>query len=278
MVQLGNHKNSEIEENMVRHMVLNSIRAILMKYKHEYGKLVIACDSKNYWRKQVFPYYKANRKKSQQASEYDWQSIFACINKIREELKESFPYCIIEIETAEADDIISSLCKKYGNIDSSDVSKDYEKILILSADKDFIQLHKYINVDQYDFIHKKSISHPNPKHYLYEHIMKGDVGDGIPNILSDDNCFVIGKRQSPLRQTKIDEFITDDIENNINHKYYRNFIRNKQLIDLTQVPDSLYHSIIESYNDQQNKSNKNLINYFIKHKLKNLMESLGDFV
>jgi len=138
MVQLGNHTNAEIEESMCRHMVLNSIRSYKTKFGEEYGELVIACDNKNYWRRQLFPYYKANRKKNQEASEINWKAIFECLNKIRSELKEVFPFRVIDIESAEADDIIGALCREFGNTN--------QKILILSGDKDFIQLQRYINV------------------------------------------------------------------------------------------------------------------------------------
>jgi len=278
MQQLGNHKNAEIEENMVRHMVLNSIRSALVKYKQQYGKMVIACDNRNYWRKQLFPYYKANRKTNQQSSGYDWQAIFSCLDKIRQELKEHFPYCIIEIETAEADDIIATLCNTFGVMGQHMPHENVEKIMILSADKDFIQLHKYKNVEQYDFIRNKRISHPDPELYLEEHILKGDSGDGIPNILSADNCLVVGQRQTPMTQKKIDQFLSISLDGKLDHPNYRNYIRNKQLVDLTQVPVDIKNKIIASYMEQQNKVSNNLINYFISHKLKNLMESLGDFV
>lgn len=61
MAQIGNHTNIDIDENLLRHMILNTIRALNMKFKNEYGELVIACDDKNYWRKDIFPYYKAKR-------------------------------------------------------------------------------------------------------------------------------------------------------------------------------------------------------------------------
>lgn len=263
MMQLGNHTNAQVEENMVRHMVLNSLRSYKQKFAAEYGEMVIACDNKNYWRKQIFPYYKANRKKNIESSELNWQAIFECMNKIRAELKEFFPYRVIDIESAEADDIIATLVEN---------SLFNDKILILSGDKDFIQLHRYDNVKQYDPVRKKWISHPDPKRYLEEHILKGDSGDGIPNVLSEDNTFVVGSRQKPLTQKKIEYILAEGKK-----EVERNWHRNAQLIDLSYIPDDIRLKVIESYNSQEDKKRDKMFNYFIANKLKHLMEHIGEF-
>jgi hypothetical protein len=270
MVQLGNHTNTKIEESIVRHMVLNSIRMYKTKFGPEYGELIIACDNKNYWRRQVFPYYKANRKKSQAESELDWKAIFECLNKIRSELKEHFPYRIIDVDSAEADDVIGTLCQEFGNTN--------QKILILSGDKDFQQLQRFINVTQYNPVMKKFVICNNPDMFLKEHILKGDTGDGIPNVLSDDNCFVVGSRQKPLTSKKMSALIDLDLDNKHDHTVFRNYMRNKQLIDLMEIPENIKIQILESYDNQANKKSPNLLNYFIANRLRNLTESIGDFV
>ena len=277
MVQLGNHTNAQVEESMVRHMVLNSIRMYKTKYGPEYGELVIACDNKNYWRRQLFPYYKANRKKSQAESELDWKAIFDCLGKIRAELKEYFPYRVIDVEAAEADDIIGTLCHEFGD-DSGLNLPTGQRILILSGDKDFQQLQKFTNVEQYDPVRKKKIVCNDPERFLLEHVIKGDAGDGIPNILSEDNCFVVGKRQAPVTQKKLDSLIAVGIVGKHDHPNYRNYMRNRELIDLTMVPGAIKDKIMESYNAQSGKKAPNLLNYFIANKLKNLTNSIGEFV
>ena len=266
MVQLGNHTDTMIEENMVRHMVLNSLRGYRQKFGDKYGEMIIACDNKNYWRRKLFPYYKANRKKNQANSELNWTAIFDCLNKIRAELKEFFPYRVIDVDTAEADDIIATLVMNYSS---------YEKVLILSGDKDFIQLQSYDNVTQYDPVRKKNISHPNPVNFRNEHIMKGDTGDGIPNILSPDNCFVVGERQKPLTQKKLDVLLSGA---QMPTEISRNYMRNKQLIDLSMIPKEISENILESYKSQAGKKPKDLMNYFINNKLKILIESMQEFV
>lgn len=269
LMQLGNHTNAQIEENMVRHMILNSLRSYRTKFCAEYGELVIACDNTNYWRRQYFPYYKANRKKAQEKSDMDWRAVFDCMNKIRSELKEYFPYKVIDIESAEADDVIGTLVQLHGNDTNT-------PILIMSGDKDFIQLHRFSNVKQYDPTRKKWITHNNPDQYLKEHILKGDAGDGVPNILSSDNCFVVGERQRPLTAKKLEHYIKitpNDMETSI----ARNYFRNEKLIDLTQTPDELRVKILDSYNSQNNKDRSKLMNYFIANKLRNLTEHIGEF-
>ena len=265
MMQLGNHTNAQVEENMIRHMVLNSLRSYKSKFGDEYGEMIIACDNTNYWRKQAFPYYKANRKKNRLASDLDWKSIFECMNKIRAELKEFFPYRVIDVESAEADDIIGTLVREFD-----------DKILILSGDKDFVQLHNRNNIKQYDPTRKKWLSHNDPQKFLKEHILKGDSGDGVPNVLSADNCFVVGDRQKPLTSKKFDHYMNLD-PSKYDSMVARNYQRNKELIDLNFTPEEIRSKVIEQYNNQNNKDKSKLMNYFISNKLKNLMENIGDF-
>lgn len=268
MVQIGNYTNAAIDENMFRHMILNTIRSLNVKFRDDYGELVITADGGNCWRKTVFPYYKANRKKGQETSELDWASIFQCMNKIRTELKEHFPYRVIHLDGCEADDAIACLVNTFHKTDN---------ILILSGDKDFNQLH-YDSVKQYDPVRKKFISCLNPEEYLEEHILRGDKGDGVPNILSDSDTFVLGKRQKTLTQKKLDELKNTSLAGKFDHPLWRNYMRNSVLIDLSKTPDELKSKIIDSYEEQFNKTGSKLMNYFMTNRLKNLMEHMGDFV
>lgn len=272
MAQIGNHTNMQLDENLLRHMILNSIRTIRSKFFKEYGELVIACDDKKYWRRDVFPYYKAHRKKAREASELDWNAIFSTLNKVREELKEFFPYKTIQVEGAEADDIIGTLCYKYGlELKPSEC----EKILILSGDKDFVQLQVFANVEQYDPIRKRWIKHSNPKAYLQEHIARGDRGDGVPNMLSKDDCLIVG-RQKPLRRKMLDKILEGHMDE-LNEEQLRNYKRNQMLVDLSNTPKDIQDNIIDRYlNIEVNRRDK-LFGYFVNHKLKNLMENIGDF-
>lgn len=274
MMQLGNHTNAQLEENMVRYMVLNAIRSFNQKFSREYGEIVIACDNTNIWRKKEFPYYKANRKKNQEKSELDWKGIFECLGKIRQELKDYFPYRVIDVVSAEADDIIATLVHTHGKIVSS---ADDEKILILSGDKDFIQLHIYSNVRQYDPVRKKFIEHSDPERYLKEHILKGDSGDGVPNILSNDDCFVVGQRQKPLTAKKIEAILEEGLDGKLNHPLFRNYKRNMHLINLSFTPWEIKEKILAQYEEQDDRDRSKMMNYFITNRLKNLMENIGEF-
>jgi hypothetical protein len=269
MVQLGNHTNTEVEEDLLRHMVLNSIRSYNQKFKNEFGEMIIACDAGNNWRKQLFPYYKANRRKNREKSELNWTHIFDVLGKVREELKEYFPYRVIQIDGAEADDIIGTLAAKFG--DTS------EKILIMSGDKDFVQLQRYMNVKQYDPVQKKWRTTNDPDRFVKEHIMRGDTGDGVPNFLSADNTFVVGARQKPISQKKLDAWIHLDPSEFCDENMLRGYKRNQQLVDLTFVPENLRVQVLEEYEAQAGKGRSKLFNYFIEKRLKNLLESINEF-
>lgn len=269
MVQLGNHTNTELEEDLLRHMILNSIRSYNQKFKNEYGEMIIACDAGNNWRREIFPYYKANRRKNREKSELNWNQIFETLGKVREELKEYFPYRVIQIDGAEADDIIGTLVDQFGNTS--------EKILIMSGDKDFVQLQRYMNVKQYDPVQKKWRSTNDPDRFVKEHIMRGDTGDGVPNFLSADNTFVIGARQKPISQKKIDAWINMDPREFCDENMLRGYLRNQQLVDLNFIPEKLRAQIVSEYEAQAGKGRGKLFNYFIEKRLKNLLESINEF-
>lgn len=267
MAQIGNHTNIAVDENLFRHMVLNSIRNINKKHSAEFGELVIACDSPRSWRKEVFPYYKANRKKARENSELDWSAVFESLNKVRDELKEYFPYRVIQVERAEADDIIGSLVQHFHGA----------PILIVSGDKDFVQLQCYMNVKQFDPVRKRFITHNNPSLFVKEHIMKGDLGDGVPNFLSKDDTFVVGGRQKPIRSKNLNEWLLQDPTTFCDETMLRNWKRNEMLVDLNHTPQTIRIQTINQYQEQDGKNRSKLFNYFVDHKLKNLMESIGDF-
>ena len=266
MMDLNMRKSDEVREDLVRHMILNSIRMYRTEFQKEYGEIVLTYDSKHYWRREYFEYYKQNRKKGRERDNKDWDSIFECLNKIKSEFKEKLPYKFLEVYGAEADDIIATLCKTVKS----------EKILIVSGDKDFIQLQKYSNVKQYSPIQKKFINGFDPELYIKEHTLKGDTSDGIPNVLSPDNTFVDGLRQRPLGKKKIDNLISMDIDN-LHSEVKRNFQRNHTLINLDNIPNKLESEIIDTFNEAPCGDRSQLLNYFIQSRLKELTESIGDF-
>jgi hypothetical protein len=265
---------SDLNEDLVRHMVLNSIRMYRQKFVKDYGELVICCDDKNYWRKDLFPYYKAHRKEDREKSDLDWGAIFDALNNIREELKQYFPYRVIQVPRAEADDIIGVLTERHGVHLRND---DSEKILILSGDKDFGQLQKYVNVDQFSPITKKWIRITDPFRFLKEHIMKGDRGDGIPNFLSNDSCIIAKERQKPLSSKKMESWIDLEPEQFCDETMLRNYKRNEELVDLSCVPNDIRNQVIQMYDKYEIPERKGLLNYFIKKRLKLLIEHVGEF-
>jgi hypothetical protein len=269
MAQLGNHTNAGVDENLLRHMVLNSIRANKLKFAAEYGEVVIAADDKRSWRREVFPYYKANRKRDRDASELNWNLIFEALNKIREELKTVFPYRVIQVDGAEADDVIATLVKNRKH--------DFEKVLILSGDKDFQQLQQYANVKQYSPVLKKYITCKNPEVFLKEHIIRGDAGDGIPNFLSADDTFITGSRQKPISSKKVEAWVTANPMQFCTEDMLRGYKRNQILVDFEYIPRNIEVAIMEEYERQSNKDRSQLFNYFIANKLKNLVEAINDF-
>ena len=267
MMHLNMTKAKEPDENLVRHMILNSIRMYRTDFNQEFGEIVLTYDSKHYWRRDYFPNYKAGRKKGRENDSKNWDAIFNCLNKIKAEFKENLPYKYMEVYGAEADDIIATLCKYLANAN---------KIMIVSGDKDFIQLQKYLNVQQYSPILKKYVNGHDPVTYIKEHILKGDASDGVPNVLSPDNTFVDGLRQRPLGRKKIETWLNmhiDDLQDEVK----RNYQRNDKLINLDNIPLDLEKEIMVDFSEAPCGDRSRLLNYFIQSRLKELTESIGDF-
>lgn len=269
MAQIANHKG-KLDEDLVRHMILNIIRNHVKNFKNEYGDVVLCCDNRKYWRKEYFPFYKAGRKKTREKSDLDWHLIFDMLAKFKVELRENFPYKVIDVEGAEADDIIGTLVPRHA---------PHEKILILSSDGDFLQLQQYgPNVKQYNPSQKKYVKSVDPLLELKEKIIRGDKGDGIPNIFSPSDCFVRDLRQKPITKGMLDKILNEDLTHpNWTADAVAGFSRNKVLIDLTQIPTEIKEKIINTYEETVPAKRNKLLNYFIEHKLKNLMDVIEEF-
>jgi len=261
------------DEQMIRHMILNSIRMYNKRYRDEYGQMVICADGMNTWRKDYFPYYKANRKKGREESDQDWNEIFRILHLVKEEIRDNLPYKVIHMDGVEADDIIASLV-----METQEFGKD-EPVMIVSSDKDFIQLQKFKNVKQFSPIQKKMVTDDNPRTYAFNHIMRGDSGDGVPNVLSADDTFVSEKSQTPLRQNKINEWLenSDNLRDIMPEEIYRNYQRNKKLIDLTEIPEDIQTTIINTFMEQKVPMKMKVLNYLIKKRCNLLIEVVEEF-
>jgi len=257
--------------DFIRHLVLNSIRNYRIKYKQTYGEIVICTDTKSSWRKGVYPYYKAHRKaiREKQKTEkgMDWSVLFKTIHEIIDEIDTFFPYKVISIPHAEGDDVIAVLARNF-----------QEKSIIISSDKDFTQLHKYKNIKQYSPIQKKMLNGSEPYKYLKEHIIRGNKGDGVPNILSADDCIVEGVRQRPISKKKVELWMNEKPADFCVNGMSERWKRNQQLIDFDFIPTDISQSIVDQFLKEKNQRQGQLLNYFITKRLKYLMENMEDFI
>lgn len=273
-IAIGNivSQKMDADENLIRHMILNTVRMYRKRFHREYGEVVICCDGGKNWRKEYFPQYKFKRKQDREESSTDWNRIFEILHMVLDEIKENFPYRVVHVQECEADDIIATLAydtQEFGN---------YEQVLIVSSDKDFLQLQSLSNVKQFSPLKKKIITELNPKQRLLEHILRGDAGDGVPNVLSDDNCFVEGRRQSPVTSKFIYKVI-DTEKSCFNQDNLRNFNRNETLIDLTKTPDLVKQKIINNYYSQSKEENRSkVLPFLISKRCKLLIECVEEFI
>ena len=268
--------------DLIRHVILSSIQNYKKKYSREYGDIVICCDAGNYWRKDIFPYYKAGRKKSREDSNLNWKLIFDTMSEMRKDISEHFPYKVIHVDKAEADDVIAVISEwsQTNALTSVGLFEEPQKVIIISSDHDFKQLQKYENVSQYSPRMKKLIK--AEKNYMkvghIEHIVKaGD--DGIPSILNPDDIFIQeGVRQKPLKSSRVEEFIEKGFDACKNDEERRNWHRNRTLIDFDCIPQEIKDKIIDTFINTKVVKDKTLImNYLIRKRCRVLLDNIEDF-
>lgn len=270
------------DENLVRHMIFNSIRSILQKNRNVYGsQLTICYDDSLTWRKLVYPNYKIGRRKKKADSTFEWDKFYALCDTIRTDLRENFPYRVLQVTGCEADDIIATLVESRRGILA-------KRDLIYSSDKDFVQLLNE-DVHQYSPYHKERfLPGKNPEDDLLEHIIRGDATDSIPNALSDSDTFAVeGKRQKTLTQKTIQSMIdawkskkpnTDLSGMTSDSNILNNLRRNAQLIDFRNIPQNIRDSIMQEFDSTVPVDNKGkILDYFITKGMKHLIPHISEF-
>jgi len=267
------NRGEALTENLVKHIILNNIRTYRNKFKQaEWGQMVICCDSFS-WRKNVFPEYKASRKTTRAKDKYDWAELYRLLDVVTNDIRTNFPYAVIRVENAEADDII-------GAITMNELKDPWgAKVAIVSADKDFIQLHMKDEVIQWSPMQQKMVESPDPKRYLFDHIFKGDSSDGVPNANSPDNSFTDKIRQKPMRQKDIEHYWEnkDTFQGGMPDEVYRNYIRNREMIDLRYTPKEIANDSITQLENYKYPSKGLVFNYLVENKMKMLLEVIEEF-
>jgi len=257
-----------ITEGLVRHIILNTLRMHNKKFRDQYGSMVVCLEGVGNWRKRHYPQYKANRKASRETDGLDWDEIFRLITMVQGEIRENLPWYVIQVNECEADDVIAQIAlttQEFGQ---------FEDVMIVSSDKDFLQLQEGNNtIKQYCPRFKKYLKQ-EAKFDLHEHICKGDSSDGVPNIMSGDNVFVEGIRQTPMMATKIAEFRD---KTKMPEEVLRNYLRNEELINLEKLPVDIKDNILEAWENKRAASPLKALNYLIKKRCRLLIECVGDF-
>ncbi len=280
-------KGDEAEvKNLIRHVTLSTIKSYKKKYGKEFGQIVIATDGRKYWRKEVFEHYKASRKKARDASDLDWKLIFDTLSEMRDDIAKYFPYKVIKVDRAEADDIIAVLTEyvQTNELIQEGLMEEAQKVLILSSDKDFKQLQlapfSSGNVKQWSPMQKKYVTASKKEimDFTIEHIVKGDAGDGVPNILSKDDVFVVGDRQKPVSAKRLAEFYEKGIDACRNDEERRNWQRNATLVAFDNIPKDVKEEIIQAYlNSKPTGDKMTIMNYLIENRCRLLLDELEDF-
>lgn len=276
-------KGTESEvKNLIRHVTLSTLKSYKKKYGKDYGEMVICCDGRKYWRKEFFEFYKGMRKSNRDKSDLDWKLIFDTLSEMRTDLSMYFPYRVIHVDRAEADDIIAVMTKylQDNQLVQEGLVEEPQKILILSSDKDFKQLQLHSNVKQWSPMQKKYITATKKEiiEHKIEHIVKGDAGDGVPNIFSKDDVFMKGERQKPVSAKRLQEFFDNGFIACKNDDERRNWHRNSTLVDFDHIPEDVSKSIVDTYiNISPNTDKMKIMNYLMEHRCRLLLDEIEEF-
>lgn len=274
-IAFGDKYVKEGDLHNTRVVLLAKLAQINKKYGPKYGQMYIACDNGS-WRRRVFPEYKAGRKKARAESDVDWPKVFENINVVLDEIRANIPWIVVSYREAEGDDVVATIAKMTQEFGA------HEEVMIIAADKDFIQLQRYGNVTQMSTITHKLVKPPKECptaiDYLRHHIIKaGD--DGIPNILSDDDTFITeGKRQVVMSALKLKNFkATFNTPEVWPEDIQKNFKRNRQMVDFDYIPDDVTEGIINIVSGYKPPHKTKVLNYLVKNRCRTLIPRLEEF-
>lgn len=272
-------------KELIKHIALNQILGLRMRFK---GDLIVCCDNKStgYWRKTEYPSYKGHRIHKKKDDDFlDWGLIHETIDELKVELRDNFPYTVLDVEGAEADDIIAALCAYFdeNELVKCGLVEEPQDIVICSTDGDFQQLQKYRNVKQWNNVEKKFITCDNPKKFLVGHICTGDDGDNIPNICTGDwwskaRADNEKTRAKGFKQARLVDFYNRGQDACLNEEELRNFKRNEKLIDLDLIPPNVRMKIVNTYMDSEVKGTRmKVFQYLNKHRMQLLLANYHSF-
>lgn len=270
-------------KGLVKHVTLN----MLLSWKRKFnGHMILCMDSRHYWRKDEFPHYKGHRKHDKDDSFIDWDALFETLNELKVELKDNFSFPVIEVEGAEADDIIAVLTSYFqeNELVNTGLIDEPREVVIVSTDGDFQQLQKFHGVKQWNNVQKKFITCKNPKQFLIEHIVEGDTGDNVPSITTGDDWSKaradgVATRAKPFKKARISEFYHKGIDACQDEEERRNWKRNELLVDFDSIPSAINNKVVSAYLSYEVAGNqKKIFDYLVKNKMKLLMGAVPEFL
>lgn len=254
-----------------RHTILTSL---LTRKNKICPDEVVLCLDYGSWRGDYFKYYKAKRKADKSSSDVDYNFFFEASNQFISEIKEFFPWLVIQHKKCEGDDVIAIL--------AYELSKD-SNVIVCTSDKDLKQLLEIDNVTYYSYRKDCFETLDNPKEFLLRQILFGDTSDGIPNVKSPDNCFVAKIKQTPCGPKTIDKILINGVKEFIvENNLIKNFKRNKTLIELSKItiPEDLWKSVLTLYNNYNRIEPDyiKMLGFMNKNNLIKLRERVNEFM
>lgn len=256
-----------------KHTMFNNIFAACKKF--EATKVILAVDSKESWRRKIYPEYKQTRKENRETSHDDinWNDFFNAFQEFVEDVKKYFPIYVLQIKYMEADDIAAIITKEFQS----------EEKIIITSDSDYIQLLKYNNIKIYDPIKAQFIQSSDPEKQLKIKILMGDKGDNIKAIkpkVGEKTAEKLVENPELLNELFEDATVsytkTDGTVVTLGEEYKLNYKRNTALIDLSKIPSIFEKVTKETIQNYNLPTGKEIAQYFIINKYRDLTRRIEE--
>lgn len=253
--------NPNPEFNLHRHQLITSLLFLIKKFNP--NEVVLGIDNKLNWRKKLYTDYKAHRKAKRDQDVFPWDAYYTYLEELIQDIKDNFPFKVIEQRYAECDDIIAILCK-YSPFSGENI--------VVTSDKDFVQLLSLPHVKIYDPIKRKFMEEKQPKIFLEAKILMGDKSDNIPAIkprVGEKTAWKLANNKDEL------DALLHDAESG--KAYRKNYKLNRILIDFNSIPDVIKTKVLKQYDiyEMNEFGSLALTRFFKKLKLKKLASDVA---
>lgn len=272
-------------ENILRHAIINSFTTLKKRFGAEYGELIIAVDGKKNFRKDIYEHYKAGRAEARKKSDIPWNIVFDIVHRLVDEAKENWPWAVIEVDRAEADDVMFVLVEDIANHNTQSVGvmddDEPEKVLLDTRDQDMFQIHRP-GLRQWDSRDRKFITLPSgmtAEAFRKDLIIRGDTTDGVENVFTPLGTLITpGVRQTACIAKRMNSVLQFEniFDYDLDPVIKERIKMNHQLVSSQGIPLDVRDEIVSKYKNRTINKKMKMLQYLQKHRCIRLIDEINN--